>query len=128
VIVWSWAGRRPNSTRRSTCSARRTPRRRCAGPLRDTGDRAGNAGVRGESGNLRAELTDAECRVAALAIAGRTNRQIADELFITVSTVEQHLTKIYRKLKVRRRADLSARLLPYDAPEQDGLRAEPGNG
>ncbi|MBF9134511.1 AAA family ATPase [Plantactinospora sp. S1510] len=58
----------------------------------------------------RAELTDAERRVAALAAAGATNRQIADKLFITVSTVEQHLTKIYRKLNVRRRSGLSAGL------------------
>ncbi|MFC6020156.1 AAA family ATPase [Plantactinospora solaniradicis] len=58
----------------------------------------------------RAELTDAERRVAALAAAGATNRQIADKLFITVSTVEQHLTKIYRKLNVQRRSGLSAGL------------------
>jgi RNA polymerase sigma factor (sigma-70 family) len=53
-----------------------------------------------------AELTDAERRVAALAAAGVTNREIASQLFITVSTVEQHLTKIYRKLNVRRRSGL----------------------
>nr|AGS49769.1 hypothetical protein [uncultured bacterium esnapd15] len=53
-----------------------------------------------------AKLTDAEQRVATLAAAGNTNRQIADSLFITVSTVEQHLTKIYRKLNVRSRSGL----------------------
>jgi DNA-binding CsgD family transcriptional regulator len=53
------------------------------------------------------ELTDAELRVASLAAAGDTNRQIARKLFITVSTVEQHLTKIYRKLNVRSRSGLS---------------------
>jgi DNA-binding CsgD family transcriptional regulator len=53
-----------------------------------------------------AKLTDAEERVAALAAAGNTNRQIAEHLFITVSTVEQHLTKIYRKLNVRSRSAL----------------------
>jgi DNA-binding CsgD family transcriptional regulator len=58
----------------------------------------------------RAVLSDAERRVAVLAAAGHTNRQIAHKLFITVSTVEQHLTKIYRKLSVSRRADLLARL------------------
>ncbi|MFE5895087.1 AAA family ATPase [Streptomyces sp. NPDC056462] len=52
------------------------------------------------------ELTEAELRVGALAAFGCTNREIADRLSITVSTVEQHLTKIYRKLKVRGRADL----------------------
>lgn len=53
-----------------------------------------------------AELSDAELRVAALAAQGHTNRQIAGDLFITVSTVEQHLTRVYRKLHVRRRSDL----------------------
>jgi DNA-binding CsgD family transcriptional regulator len=53
-----------------------------------------------------ARLTDAEQRVATLAAAGNTNRQIAEHLFITVSTVEQHLTKIYRKLNVRSRSGL----------------------
>jgi DNA-binding CsgD family transcriptional regulator len=52
------------------------------------------------------ELTDAERRVGALAAAGYTNREIAGKLSITISTVEQHLTKIYRKLKVRRRSAL----------------------
>ncbi|MDR7276955.1 LuxR C-terminal-related transcriptional regulator [Catenuloplanes atrovinosus] len=52
------------------------------------------------------KLTDAEQRVAALAAAGNTNRQIAGHLRITVSTVEQHLTKIYRKLNVHSRSGL----------------------
>ena len=51
-------------------------------------------------------LSESERRVAALAAQGHTNRQIASRLFITVSTVEQHLTSTYRKLKVRRRAEL----------------------
>jgi DNA-binding NarL/FixJ family response regulator len=58
----------------------------------------------------RAELSDAEHRVAALAAEGYTNRQIANELYITISTVEQHLTRVYRKLRVNRRIDLSAAL------------------
>jgi DNA-binding CsgD family transcriptional regulator len=59
------------------------------------------------------ELTEAERRVGALAAAGRTNREIAELLLITVSTVEQHLTKVYRKLKVRRREDLPAPLAHF---------------
>jgi DNA-binding CsgD family transcriptional regulator len=51
-------------------------------------------------------LSDAERRVATLAAQGYTNRQIARRLFITVSTVEQHLTRAYRKLNVNRRTDL----------------------
>ncbi|MFC5184134.1 AAA family ATPase [Actinomadura harenae] len=53
-----------------------------------------------------APLTEAQSRVAEQAALGRTNRQIAADLGITVSTVEQHLTRIYRKLRVSRRADL----------------------
>jgi len=51
-------------------------------------------------------LSDAERKVAGLAARGHTNREIARQLYITVSTVEQHLTKIYRKLGVQRRRDL----------------------
>ncbi|NEA40561.1 AAA family ATPase [Streptomyces sp. SID11385] len=53
-------------------------------------------------------LSDAEMRVAQLAAGGRSNRQIASGLFVTVSTVEQHLTRIYRKFGIRGRADLVA--------------------
>jgi DNA-binding CsgD family transcriptional regulator len=53
------------------------------------------------------ELSEAERRVAELAACGLTNREIGQKLFITVSTVEQHLTKVYRKLGVRRRMELS---------------------
>jgi DNA-binding CsgD family transcriptional regulator len=53
-----------------------------------------------------AVLSRSERRVAALAAEGHTNRQIARKLYITVSTVEQHLTNAYRKLDVSRRSDL----------------------
>jgi DNA-binding CsgD family transcriptional regulator len=55
------------------------------------------------------ELTAAERRVAALVVAGRTNREVAAELFTTVSTVEAHLTRIYRKAEVRSRTELARR-------------------
>jgi DNA-binding CsgD family transcriptional regulator len=53
-----------------------------------------------------AQLSDAERRVAVLAAYGYTNCQIARKLYITVSTVEQHLTRVYRKLGVTGRAEL----------------------
>jgi DNA-binding CsgD family transcriptional regulator len=62
-----------------------------------------------EAEGIDAELTalsDAERRVATLAAMGYTNREIARKLYITVSTVEQHLTRVYRKLNVHRRSDL----------------------
>ncbi|GAA0381484.1 hypothetical protein GCM10009530_35270 [Microbispora corallina] len=55
-------------------------------------------------------LSDAERRVAALAAAGYTNREIAGKLYITISTVEQHLTRTYRKLNISKRADLPSSL------------------
>ncbi|GIE91444.1 helix-turn-helix transcriptional regulator [Actinoplanes regularis] len=63
-----------------------------------------------------AELTTAERRVAVLAASGETNRQIAERLFITVSTVEQHLTKVYRKLNVRNRFGLREYLPLIEIP------------
>ncbi|XVV00197.1 helix-turn-helix transcriptional regulator [Actinosynnema sp. CA-248983] len=60
-------------------------------------------------------LSDAELRVAALAARGLTNREIARKLYVTVSTVEQHLTKAYRELNVNRREDLPS-LYPVAEP------------
>ncbi|WP_225731161.1 MULTISPECIES: LuxR family transcriptional regulator [unclassified Nocardia] len=51
-------------------------------------------------------LTPAERRVTELAAVGRRNREIAAALSITTSTVEQHLTRVYRKLAVSRRGEL----------------------
>jgi len=53
------------------------------------------------------ELTHAERRVAALVAQGMKNREVAAQLFTTVSTVEAHLTRIYRKLGIRSRTELS---------------------
>ncbi|MFE6895120.1 AAA family ATPase [Streptomyces sp. NPDC057694] len=52
------------------------------------------------------DLSRAESKVAALASMGYSNREIGDRLHITISTVEQHLTRVYRKLAVNSREDL----------------------
>jgi DNA-binding CsgD family transcriptional regulator len=54
----------------------------------------------------RAELTAAERRVAELAATGVTNREMAAALFISPKTVEATLSRIYRKLNIRSRAEL----------------------
>jgi DNA-binding NarL/FixJ family response regulator len=54
-------------------------------------------------------LTETESRVADLVAAGRSNREIAAALFVTTSTVEATLWKVYRKLGLRSRAELAAR-------------------
>ena len=56
------------------------------------------------------ELTATEQRVAALVAEGRTNREAADALFMSVNTIEWNLSRIYRKLGVRSRTELAARL------------------
>ncbi|CAL9489271.1 hypothetical protein SUDANB176_03212 [Streptomyces sp. enrichment culture] len=70
-------------------------------------DQPSPAGAASGDGAL---LTGSERRVAALAVGGYTNREIAAKLFITPSTVEQHLTRVYRKLGVRCRKDLPVEL------------------
>jgi DNA-binding CsgD family transcriptional regulator len=66
-----------------------------------------------EKAQRLSSLTDAEQRVAALASRGYTNREIAKKLFVTASTVEQHLTRVYRKLTIKRRKDLVS-VFPLD--------------
>jgi DNA-binding CsgD family transcriptional regulator len=55
-------------------------------------------------------LTPAEQRVARLVAEGRTNKEVAAELVVTVRTVESTLTKVYAKLGVRSRSELAHRL------------------
>lgn len=62
-------------------------------------------GVRSEA---QQGLTPVEERIARLAAAGQTNREIAGALFISVKTVEDNLSRIYRKLGIRSRAQLGA--------------------
>ena len=55
-------------------------------------------------------LTAAERRVAELAARGMANREIAESLFVTVRTVEFHLSHSYRKLGIDSRGKLAAAL------------------
>jgi DNA-binding CsgD family transcriptional regulator len=55
-------------------------------------------------------LTPAQSRVAELAVAGATNREIAQTLYMSERTVEAHLTKIYREFGIRSRAQLAGAL------------------
>jgi DNA-binding CsgD family transcriptional regulator len=55
-------------------------------------------------------LTPTEARVAAVVAAGRSNADAARELFMSPKTVEWNLSKVYKKLHVRSRAELAAKL------------------
>jgi DNA-binding NarL/FixJ family response regulator len=57
--------------------------------------------------------------VAELAASGRSNKEIAAELYMGVSTVEAHLSRVYRKLGIRSRTELAGRILiPRDEAAQ----------
>jgi DNA-binding CsgD family transcriptional regulator len=52
-------------------------------------------------------LSPRELRVAKLAAEGRTNREIAYQLYVTLKTVEGHLARAYTKLGIERRQQLA---------------------
>lgn len=99
--------------------------------FRAAADRAVRCGYRGAAAEARSRLvaaggrvhhaaggtdtlTQSERRVAELATAGATNREIAARLLITVRTVETHLTSLYRKLGVAGRSALRGAILEED--------------
>ncbi|WP_246102750.1 LuxR C-terminal-related transcriptional regulator [Streptomyces piniterrae] len=63
-------------------------------------------------------LTPSEQRVYDLAVAGRTNREIAQQLFVTAKTVEAHLSNVYRKVGVTSRRQLGGLAEQADAAEE----------
>ena len=66
---------------------------------------AADAGAAERSG--ADELTAAELEVASLVAEGKLNKEIAAALWMSEKTVEAHLSRIYRKLGVRNRAELA---------------------
>jgi len=66
------------------------------------------------------ELTETERRIAELAAMGKTNREVAEAAFVSPKTVEANLARVYRKLGIRSRAELGARM----ASESEGRGTE----
>jgi DNA-binding NarL/FixJ family response regulator len=94
--------------------------------LRILGPRAGRRAHPAGDGAI-ASLTSRELEVARLMAAGRSNRQIAAELFLSPKTVETHLRNVFHKLGVTSRL-AAARIVDRHDPGPDDLPSETSAG
>lgn len=74
----------------------------------DRCDRELKAGSRTRDADSLTDLTPQEQAVVDLVLQGMTNREVAATLFISVKTVQYHLTRVYSRLGVRSRSELAA--------------------
>jgi DNA-binding CsgD family transcriptional regulator len=75
-------------------------------------------------GEVPDPLTDRESQVARMAARGSTSREIADTLYLSVRTVDNHLARVYRKLGLSGREELVP-WFPMEAPERRRVRSRP---
>ena len=64
------------------------------------------------------ELTFREREIAALVAAGLSNKEIARQLYLSVSTVKAHVHALLKKLSIASRRDVSRRLADIDATKE----------
>ena len=137
--LWrDWSSPRPcaSSARSSGARKQRTAARE---PLHEALALATRCGADGLANRIRAELlasgihvrasetsrdvlTASEKRIAGMAAAGQSNREIAQALFVTLKTVETHLSHCYAKLGVRSRHELTSALETTNGPSDKGRR------
>ncbi|MFK8138193.1 MAG: LuxR C-terminal-related transcriptional regulator [Bdellovibrionales bacterium] len=60
-------------------------------------------------------LSNREAEVAELVVKGLSNKEVANQLFVTEKTVKFHLTNIYKKMGVKSRAQLIVWCMPYQS-------------
>jgi DNA-binding NarL/FixJ family response regulator len=68
----------------------------------------GPRSVPGNEGAVSARLTPREAEVLSLVAAGRTSKEISEELTLSIRTVGRHITNIYGKIGVQTRAEATA--------------------
>ena len=104
--------RRPGAAREHLRSAVETFRLLQAGPWAEQADvelRAAGAAVPADPAAAR-ELTAQQERIARLVADGATNREIAQQLFLSPRTIDHHLRNVFARLGVRSRTELARRL------------------
>ena len=84
---------------------------RARSELRASGERARKRAV-----ETLTSLTPREAQISQLVAQGATNREIAEQLFLSPTTVEYHLRKVFAKLGVKSRTQLAGRIADSDTP------------
>ena len=92
--------------------------------LRRLGQRVARSGTRGDADGTLAALSGRERQVAGLVAEGRTNREIAETLYLSEKTVANHLTRIFEKVNVSSRAALAAAVGRAESARAALLRAD----
>ena len=78
---------------------------RAAAELRATGETVGP-----RTPDRRGQLTPQELQIATLVGEGKTNKEVAAQLYLSPKTIEYHLASVYRKLGIHSRVELARSL------------------